>query len=205
MSEWRLFSSGTVPVFTTREFFANHPWVPPEHQRGHAQRTAMVAELIADLHAKNPISSITDLGCGDGSLLTQLAHLGVPSWGYDAGLGNVKQAVQSGLDVRQTDILAGGLEYGELVVASEVVEHLVDPHGFVANLPGRRIVLSSPSAENLFWHYVHHAWAWDIDGYRALVEDAGWTVIEHRECDAERTIHMGMSLPQRFQAIAAVR
>lgn len=205
MTEWRLFPEGTVPAFTTLDFFEAHPWVPPGHQRGHAERTAMVCSLIGDLHAKDPVGSITDLGCGDGALLDHLRYLRVPMWGYDAGMANVRQAVESGLDVRQADILSGGLECGELVVASEVVEHLADPHGFVAGLPGRRIVLSSPSAENCYWHYVHHAWAWDMDGYRSLVEGAGWTVVDHRECDAERNTHMGLTLPQRFQAIAAVR
>jgi len=205
MSEWRLFPAGTVPEYTTVEFFQNHPWVPPGHQRGHSQRIQMVADLIADLHAKDPVSSVTDLGAGDGSLLTHLWDLGVPMWGYDAGAENVERARVNGVDVRSADLLSDEMEYGDLVAASEVVEHLLDPHDFVRNLPGKRIVLSSPSAENEFWHYEHHAWAWDMDGYKAMVEQAGWTVVEHRECDAERNFHCGMWQNQRFQAIAAVR
>jgi hypothetical protein len=205
MSEWRLFPEGTVPDFTTPGFFERHPWVPPGHQRGHAERMEMVAELIGELHEREPIGSVTDLGSGDGSLLVALQPLGIPSWGYDAGLGNVSVAAAHGVDVRCGDILAGGLEYGSLIVASEVVEHLLDPHGFVAGLPGRRLVLSSPSAENADWHYEHHAWAWDMSGYRRLVEGAGWTVVDHRECRAEPNFHCDQWRPQRFQAIAAVR
>lgn len=205
MTEWRLFPNRTVPVFTTVEFFENHPWVPPGHQRGHRERTEMVATLIGSLNEQDPITSLTDLGCGDGSLLTKLKPLGFPMWGYEAGVENIDQAWKAGLDVRKANILDNNLEYGNVIVASEVIEHLFDPHGFVAGLPGHRLVLSSPSAENAYWHYEHHAWAWGLAGYRKLVEDAGWKVIEQRECDAEANFHNGMWQPQRFQAIAATR
>lgn len=205
MTEWKLFPNRTVPVFTTVEFFENHPWVPPGHQRGHEQRQAMVSKLIEDWHEAEHFTSLTDLGCGDGSLLTLLKPLGIPMWGYEAGVENVDQAWKVGLDVRKANILDNNLEYGQLIVASEVIEHLLDPHGFVKALPGRWLVLSSPSAENAFWHYEHHAWAWDMAGYATMVTDAGWTVVEHRECDAEENFHNNMWKPQRFQALVAMR
>lgn len=205
MTEWRLFPEGTVPDFTTPEFFERHPWVAPEHQIGHAERTRLVAGLVADVVAVTPVAGIVDLGCGDGSLLGQLATLGIPRWGYDAGLGNVERAATQGLDVRRANIQTDSLEYGELIVATEVVEHLLDPHRFIAGLPGRQLVLSSPSAETEDWHYEHHAWAWDFAGYRRLVENAGWTVVDQRECETPPNRHGGMWRQQRFQAIAAVR
>lgn len=205
MTEWRLFPEGTVPEYTTVEFFQRHPWVAPHDQRGHGDRTRMVADLVTNLTAEEPAASMVDLGCGDGSLLASLAHLGIPMWGYDAGRANVERARSAGLDVRLGDIRGDGLEYGELVVATEVVEHLLDPVAFIAALPGARIVLSSPSAETDEWHYEHHAWAWDVDGYRELVERSGWVMHRHVECDAEPNGHNGQVRPQRFQAIAAIR
>lgn len=203
--EARLFEEGTIPAFTTREFFAGHPWIWPGHQLGHQQRTDMVSGVVHRLYRDRPFGSVSDLGCGDGSLLAALADLPVPAWGYDAGVGNVAVAAETDLDVRLADFLTDPLDYGELVIASEVIEHLVDPHGFVRDLPGDLLVLSSPSAETATWHYEHHAWAWDMDGYREMAEGAGWTVIQHEDCEAEVNHHNGETRPQRFQAIACVR
>lgn len=205
MAEWRLFEAGTVPVWTTAEFFAAHPWVSPAHQAGHGQRTRMVAALVRRFVHSHPVESLVDLGCGDGSLLNLLRDLPVAMWGYDAGVENCERGWLANLDVRRADLFTDPIEYGELIVASEVVEHLVDPHKFLAALPGERLVVSSPSAETGEWHYEHHAWAWDLDGYAQLVTDAGWTVVEQVECSGGVNFHGGSCRPQRFQAISAVR
>lgn len=197
MSEWRLFREGTVPAYTQPGFFAAHPWVDPAGQRGHAERTDMVADLVADVVNDQGIASLTDLGCGDGALLQKIAQrVQVKAWGYDLGIQNIHVARSLRLvDARRANFLPEGdeIEYGELLVATEVVEHLVDPRQFIRHLPGGKLILSSPWDETDRDHYIHHAWAWDEDGYRALVEDCGWTVKEQRRC------------PEGFQAIWAVR
>jgi len=203
--EWRLFAEGTMPGCSTVPFFAAHPWTPPEAQSGHAERTAMVGEIVRDLAARNLFSSLSDLGCGDGRFLETVSDLPVRAWGYDAGTANIAKAVSHGVDARRADILNDPLEYGDLVTACEVIEHLADPHAFVASLPGSMIVLSSPSAEDDTWYYPDHTWAWDLDGYAALVTGAGWTVVRHDECDGGVNHHFGIERPQRFQAVYAVR
>lgn len=196
MSEWRLFREGNVPDYTQPGFFAAHPWVDPAGQRGHAERTDMVADLVAEIVTSTGLASLTDLGCGDGALLQKIAQrVRVKSWGYDLGIQNIHVARTLRLvDARQADFHELiGLEYGQLLVATEVVEHLVDPRRFIRMLPGGHLILSSPCDETDRDHYVHHAWAWDLDGYRAMVEDCGWTVKEQRSC------------PAGFQVIWAVR
>lgn len=165
----------------------------------------MVADLIREFVTDHSVASLVDLGCGDGSLLGQIRDLPIRMWGYDAGTGNREQATAHGLDVRPADLLTTPLEYGDLIVATEVVEHLVDPHAFIRSLPGDKLILSSPSAEDGDWHYEHHAWAWDMDGYAHLAATCGWTVVEQVECDAPDNFHGAVRRPQRFQAIAAVR
>jgi len=203
--EWQLFEPGTVPDFTTPAFFEAHPWVDPRHQLGHAERTAMAADLIRKFVADCPVASLVDLGCGDGSLLGMLRDLPIRMWGYDAGAANVERAAAAGLDVRRADLLSDPVEYGDLIVATEVVEHLLDPRAFISSLPGSALVLSSPSAEDADWHYEHHSFAWDLGGYAAMVEACGWTVVEHVECDAPDNFHGGERRPQRFQALSAIR
>lgn len=195
MSEWKLFADRVVPAYTTNFFFAGHPWVDPVAQRGHTQRTDMVADLVADVVRDRDIKTVTDLGCGDGSLLQKIQRrVQVEAWGYDLGRQNIHVATTlRDVDARLGDFLADELEYGELIVATEVVEHLVDPRGFIRSLPGKLLILSSPWDEDDNNHYVHHAWAWDEPGYRLMVEDCGWTVEEQRRC------------PEGFQAVLAVR
>lgn len=193
MAEWRLFPEGTVPEFTTPGFFTAHPWIDPVHQRGHAERIALAVAVITEVVANHPVRDLVDLGCGDGSLLAAVKGLGVPSWGYDLGVDNIRVARERGVDARHGDFTSGVVEYGDLVVATEVVEHMVDPHDWLRQIPGRYLVVSSPYDEDDGNHYEHHAWAWDQAGYRTLVEGAGWRVEDHVDC------------PAGFQAIAASR
>lgn len=211
MTEWRLFEEGAVPVFTTQEFFAAHPWISPAHQIGHAERMQMVLQAYRDLSHARATEALTDLGCGDGSFLELLRASGemppVRAWGYDAGTGNVEVARQKGLDVRQANILTDELEYGDIITVTEVIEHLLDPHTFLRSLPSKYLIATSPSAETDEWHYEHHAWAWDIDGYSKLLHDAGWMELRHYECFSKQMYDHGTGFfqPLRFQAIVASR
>jgi trans-aconitate methyltransferase len=195
VSEWRLFPQYTIPAFTRPAFFARHPWVDPVCQRGHAERTDMVADLVAEVVEAYGVETVTDVGCGDGALLQKIhARVPVRAWGYDVGAQNIHVAsTLRCVDARLADFTRDELEYGQLVVATEVVEHLVDPRGFIRSLPGALLVLSSPFDEDDRTHYEHHAWAWDEAGYAEMVEACGWTVKEQRRCDAG------------FQAVWAVR
>ncbi len=205
MAEWKLFD-GEEADFSTFQFFRVHPWVPPEHQAGHAERTAMAAGLVRRSAYEHHPSSISDLGCGDGSLLHAISDLPVPMWGYDAGEQNLRVAKDRGVDARHADILSpGALILGEMVTCCEVLEHLADPHEFLRGITAPMIVASSPSAETAEWHYEHHAWAWNTNGYLALLEGTGWDVREHVECDGNVATHCGMTRRQRFQAIFATR
>lgn len=205
MTEWRLFPVGTVPHYSTVPFFEGHPWVPPAAQYGHAERTAMVGRLVRHYVPLYGCTSLSDLGCGDGAFLDSIRDLDIPMWGYDAGTANVEQALKNGLDVRQHDFLTDTVHYGDMVTLSEVVEHLADPHGFLSTLRGDTLIVSSPSAETDEWHYEDHAWAWDLEGYRDLVTNAGWRVITQDECIGGTNSHGGMVREQRFQAIVARR
>jgi len=202
VTEWKLFDR-TPPE--PPEILPGRGWMNLAGQPGFTQRSAMVVDLVRLVTSLRPVWGITDLGCGDGSLLSLLAPLG-EAWGYDLGAADVAYAQGNGLDARVGDITAGGLELGDLLVATEVVEHLAEPVKFLSSLPTARrvLVLSSPSAETGLWHNEIHAWAWDLDGYRDLVERAGWRVVYQTECDGGPNVFGGVTGPQRFQAVVAV-
>lgn len=209
MTEWRLFDEGTVPEFTTEAFFEAHPWIEPAHQIGHAERTQMVVEVIDDMCEFELVDSFLDLGCGDGSLLRMIREMrpNVKLRGITASFDDVMHATAYGLDVVQGNFLTDTFGWEQVTIMTEVLEHLYDPRGFLNRIGSEFLVASSPSAETDLWHYEHHAWAWDIDGYVQLLEETGWRVRAGRECTSADVYDHGTGLfqPLRFQCVVAER
>jgi trans-aconitate methyltransferase len=197
MAEWKLFDD-VLPE--PPEMLATRGWMDLENQPGFPQRAAMVAGLVGLISALRPdMKTVTDLGCGDGAMMRRFPST-LQAQGYELGAADVAEARARGTDVRQANILSDPLEYGDLIVASEVLEHLENPEAFLCALPPRLLVVSSPSKETGDWHNSIHAWAWDMDGYRALLEDCGWRVLYHTDCDGGWNCFDGVEGPQRFQA-----
>lgn len=197
MTEWRLPGGETATP--------DRPWMRLERQPGFTQRAALVTGLARlVLHLKPYTATVTDLGCGDGAMLAMLP-LGVRKWGYELGEGDVLQGHRRGLDIRQKNIVTDALEYGDVLIASEVLEHLRDPVAFLRALPDRLLIASSPSAETGTWHNPVHSWAWDLSGFRDLLTRSGWRVLYQAEADGGTNTFGGVAGVQRFQAIVGAR
>jgi 2-polyprenyl-3-methyl-5-hydroxy-6-metoxy-1,4-benzoquinol methylase len=186
MTEWQLFEPGTVPECTTSAWYEGRERAPHVDQEAHRGRLVLAADMVRDAIDQYGVRSVVDLGCGDGGLLSLLQPYSfehdVPMWGYDLQRSNVNPAVlERGVDVRYGDAVHGQVEWGELAVCTEFLEHLVTPHEFLAwvRSHARVIVASSPFTETGQSHYEFHTWAWDMPGYRALVEHAGFEVVRH--------------------------
>ena len=190
--EWRLFVEGTVPEFTTAAWYAGREHAPHLEQAGHRDRLLHTAAQIAREAMAGP-KTLVDLGAGDGGLLSLLGPA-IKAWGYDLQPTNIEAAKSRGVDVRYGDVLAGDIEWGEIAVATEMLEHLLDPHGFVARIGehAKVLIASSPRLETADEHYEFHTWAWDSIGYRNLIEQGGWRVKRHTPVHG-------------FQVIVAVR
>lgn len=193
MSEWRLFDEGTIPEYTTPEWYLSREHAPHLEQREHYGRLTLSANLIAMTAWESGLRTVSDLGAGDGGLLSIL-NPAVKGWGYDLMPANVQAAKDRGVDVRLADVLNDPIEWGQIAIATEMLEHLIDPHAFVRHIAANAQVLvcSSPWNERPGFAYEFHTWAWDHDGYRALVGQSGLQVRKHRTVDA-------------FQVIVAVR
>lgn len=183
MSEWRLFEADTVPECATVDWYAQRDRAPHLEQEGHAQRLVQTAAAVFEaVIAMAPSDTVTvvDLGAGDGGLLSLIQqHPRVDCWGYDLQPSNIKGAIERGVDVTLTDF-DDDIRWADIVVISEVLEHLVDPHGMLRRIHdsgARYLVATSPYTETADSHYEHHLWAWDLDGYRTMIEAAGWRVI----------------------------
>jgi len=218
VTEWRLWEGEQPPEFTELNFFRTHPRIDPGEQVGHAERTAMAVQAVVDHREQATGRWLIDLGCGDGSFLDQMLQrvVEMAGWwmmGYDAGEQNVAEARKLGLDVEREDFLdlvhERGAAYDNAVVTlNEVLEHLADPHLLLGCLRAGLLVCTSPLAEDADWHYEHHAWAWDRQGYEDLLNTTGWEVLDHRAVAATRAVRFPPSYDERvpsYQCIVARR
>lgn len=178
MAEWRLFPEGTVPECTTAGWYAGRESAPHLEQEGHRDRLLRSASFVARAAFGLPGATVVDLGAGDGGLLSLLGPA-VKAWGYDLADANVQAAKGRGVDVRYGDVVDGDIEWGRIAVATEMLEHLVDPHSYVKRIAGRSqyLVASSPRFETGDDHYEFHTWAWDLAGYADLMEQGGFTIV----------------------------
>ena len=142
-----------APGNPLREFYES-PDVPLRSGLDRARRQArMLAGMLRDVTGP---AVIVDLGCGDGSALAVAAEhnpahrfAGI-DWSGDA----LRQAQALGLTVVRAGVSGGSLPVADgaadVVIMSELIEHLVDPDGAVAEArrilrPGGSLLLSTPN------------------------------------------------------------
>lgn len=189
MSEWKLFE-GDVPHVSSREFHADRERAPHLEQAFHKERLHLAADMVRQ--AVEAVGSegvrISDLGCGDGGLLSLVQDLPEveEAWGYDFCPANEMGWHERGVQASAVDVFGGNpdlVQMGHVVVMTEVLEHLADPGWALrwARQEARWLVCSSPWNENAGTHSPEHAWAWDLEGYAGLVAAAGWEIVRHEQ------------------------
>lgn len=197
MAEWRLFDQGTIPHVSTADFHADRERAQHLEQPAHRPRLLRAAQFVFDaasllVPGLNPWHdwgvvypvTVSDLGCGDGGLLSLIQGKVSAAWGYDFAPANAAGWAERGISAESLDVFGvdrDRVKFGDITVATEVLEHIADPHGVVRWIADntRYLVASSPRDETLDSHDECHAWAWDMDGYRALIEQAGFKVLRH--------------------------
>ncbi|HEY1740017.1 MAG TPA: methyltransferase domain-containing protein [Acidimicrobiia bacterium] len=182
MSEHRFFDPAEPdPFFTDPAWYASLDRAPHLEQPEHRHRLEVAAQLVREAIARGA-QTVSDLGAGDGGLLSLIASEPVAAWGYDLMPANVDAAVnERHVAVTCADFLLDPVQYGECVVLTEVLEHLIDPHGVLRGLPSsvRFVVASSPNDETWESRYIYHTYGWNMDGYRTMFDGAGWNVLKH--------------------------
>jgi hypothetical protein len=180
MSEHKLFT-GEFPF--TPEWYLDRPHAPHLEQAAHATRLRDVSALAHRLCEQEPaIESIVDLGAGDGGLLSTLQDLHLPMWGYDLSPANADHArLHRGVDVALLDFQTNSVNWGDLCLITECLEHLEDPHRVVKRIGhhSRFVIASSPVRETPSDHDACHAWCWDTIGYADLIMNGGYQIVDH--------------------------
>lgn len=206
MTEHRFFNEGETAYVSTFDYHKDRERAPHLEQSNHRGRLERAAEFVLSVGIDQRMT-VSDLGCGDGGLLRllttryELANLPNFCWGYDFAPANVVGWKERGVEgtamnVFDTfDIINPEVQVGDIVVMTEVLEHLTHPHEVLRELTyydTQYIVASSPWDEGPGNHDASHAWAWDMEGYREMFERAGWMTQRHEKVD-------------RFQVVLAVR
>lgn len=197
MTQWRLFIDD-VAFVSTAAFHEHRERAPHIDQAVHRDRLLHAETFVLDaaariLATRAPTLSrieVSDLGCGDGGLLQRLgAYKQIDGWGYDFQPSNAMGWGERGVIGIPLDVFGGehvihpDVTLGKIVITTEVLEHLTRPHEVLAEIRRHTdveyIVASSPHTETDISHDECHAWAWDLEGYRAMFEEAGFNVIRH--------------------------
>lgn len=179
--EARLFEAGTVPEYTTPEWYATLDRAPHLEQEGHRQRLGAAARLVNEAYTQWDVATVSDMGAGDGGLLS-LLDPGIHGWGYDILPANITAALnERRVRVKYHDVVndPDGVMWGRLSVCTEMLEHLIDPHAFVRQISSEWVVASSPAHETEAFHYEFHTWAWNMGGYAKLFRQGGFTIDRH--------------------------
>ena len=149
---------------------------------------------IGLLRSVTPGGTVVDVGTGAGLFLRAARRHG--NWrliGTDYSRVNVEELVSDGFDVRMGTLDGVGIEPEsvDVIWASHVIEHMVDPPAFLATVihylkPGGALIAFVPSETSLrsrlktsTWHYVNppgHLWGFRPGTFRNLVERNGLRV-----------------------------
>lgn len=132
--------------------------------------------------ALNEPKTVCDPACGDATVVMQ-AH----------GLSPIQHAVLGDIspdtlalipelpfetERRADDVFntLGHLDHVDAIVLTEIIEHLEHPDGLLhlAREKASWLVASSPIVPDGNDHTAQHLWAFDTEGYREMLEGAGW-------------------------------
>lgn len=184
MTAWKLFD-GDVAHVSTAEFHEHRDRADHLGDPWHRPRLLKAAELVRLAIAQLEQPTVSDLGCGDGGLLSLIKDE-AEAWGYDFAPANAAGWPERGVKAEQLNVFgrdSGRVRFGSITVVTEVLEHLTNPGRALAWIRenSRFLVASSPWAEDDVRHDECHAWAFDVAGYRDLITTAGFRVLRHAQ------------------------
>jgi len=169
--EYKLFDQ---PHSHDHDFYKDRVMADHINQGDHRPRLLQVADEVLELSKLDEIKTIGDFGCGNGGLVNYLSGMvSQKVYGYDLQPSNVNFAKEKGRPVELKDFINEEVEYPDLIICTETLEHLVSPHDFLkkASKKVRYIVASTPGYETETFHAPFHLWVWTEDSFKDIFKD----------------------------------
>lgn len=123
------------------------------------------SELLDRLEPFRETGRFLDVGCGDGHLLVAALEHGWTPYGSELGEGALGRSQQQGFDVRPAPFPAAADEVAtfDVVVATEVIEHVAEPRDEVIAIrgllrPGGCFYLTTPNFNSLSRRLIGARW-----------------------------------------------
>lgn len=177
---------GDVPHVSTFEFHEHRERAPHLEQFVHRERLMIARNAVAAAVSDVPrdVTTVIDLGCGDGGLLSLIAEIpGTSAVGFDFQPSNSAGWAERGVIAFARNFVDDwvAIPQADIYVMTEVLEHLTDPHRMVRRVRerGAQLVCSSPWTETYESHDECHAWAWDQEGYAQMLTDERFHIRMH--------------------------
>jgi methionine biosynthesis protein MetW len=167
-------------------YWANRP-VDDVHPR-----MPLIAKLVP------PESRVVDIGCGDGTLLLELARTrGTDGFGVDISTYAVEHARKRGVECDVADVTDPRFEIRpgtQVVIISEVLEHIADPEAVLVRLREagiRHVIVTVPNTGYLehrvrllfgrfpvqwLLHPGEHVRFWTVADFRVMASATGFDV-----------------------------
>lgn len=130
-------------------------------------------------------NTVCDPACGDATVVMQ-AHKISPI--QHAILGDLSPTTLHEIvprdlpfsnerHVSDVYVTVGNLDQVDAIVLTEIIEHLEDPDALLrlAATKASWLVASSPIVPDGNDHTEQHLWAFDVEGYREMLVESGWT------------------------------
>lgn len=175
--EYKLFDT---PHSHDEAFYRNRDAADHIHQRDHKPRLLAVLDELKQIVTDE--DTIADFGCGNGGLIREIEKLmDNRIWGYDLSPKNVQDAEnKESHNVKLVDFVNDPtIEYPDIAICSETIEHLVNPDMFLLKLKEKGVkkaIFSTPGYETIDFHAPFHLWVWTDDSFKEVFERTGWTV-----------------------------
>jgi 2-polyprenyl-3-methyl-5-hydroxy-6-metoxy-1,4-benzoquinol methylase len=169
------------------EWYKDREAVDHINQSGHRPRLLTAHEYLDEILKTQTIQSVADFGCGNGGLMREIkrANPDLEIWGYDLCPANVLEAKDRGSNVELVDfVLETDLKYPEVVICTEVLEHLVDPDAFLKKLLDngvKYVIASSPNYETPTSHEDYHLWVFQDNSYGDMFTEIGFEVLKQEK------------------------
>ena len=179
-----------IAHYTDGDYFAGGGYTDYAAQEVSLRRT--FRRLLARLSRKGLTGGdVLEIGCGFGYFLDEAAHHFGNRYGAEMSAAAAARAAEAG-----ATIFTGGFDAVpadlrvDLVVAFHVIEHVYDPHAFLADAlkvarPGGSVVLAAPDMAGFWRHLLGHRWPsfkipehvafYDRGTLSRLMRDAGLT------------------------------